>query len=358
METRSAQENTIITSFFKAIEDNDFARVKLLFNPRLQTCEIEEDIPLEIASLYEHWQIVEFLLDQLEYTNRYSPQQEDDPIKIHLGFVLLDCVYFEKPHLRTHIIKRLLDLRASLACCYEGEEQFPLHLAAEKGEAQIVLMLLEAGADFNALDNQQQTPLLLALKNGHDTCVKILSDFAMNMPILALLCLMDEDNPFHSLLVEPGLFEHILNELPDNLFVRTFYRLVNMQADNLAKLTLIRTELALSSYKKVLGVDVPPSILEATHSPQSSICFKLLESILIDTKITQAQKQNEIHKTVAQLKRQTGEEKSIALLKKFHLFSWPTANPKRLEEKYILRNTDNLKKPFINSSRSSQQRPR
>lgn len=52
--------------------------------------------------------------------------------------------------------------------------QTPLHLAAEKGQKEIVEMLLEKGADVNATDKEGRTPLHDAVFYRHYEIAKIL----------------------------------------------------------------------------------------------------------------------------------------------------------------------------------------
>ncbi|KAJ7459000.1 ankyrin repeat-containing domain protein [Mycena latifolia] len=53
-----------------------------------------------------------------------------------------------------------------------GDDESPLHLASEEGHTEIVHLLLEKGADFNA--GNDYTPLLLASGNGHTEIVRLL----------------------------------------------------------------------------------------------------------------------------------------------------------------------------------------
>ena len=53
--------------------------------------------------------------------------------------------------------------------------QTPLHLAVKKGWPEGVSLLLDSGADINALDEEKRTPLILAASQGHThICKKLL----------------------------------------------------------------------------------------------------------------------------------------------------------------------------------------
>ena len=54
------------------------------------------------------------------------------------------------------------------------EGQTPLHLAAGRGETEIVVLLIEKGADIHAKDNNGRTPLQVAEEHGKAEIVALL----------------------------------------------------------------------------------------------------------------------------------------------------------------------------------------
>ena len=54
------------------------------------------------------------------------------------------------------------------------QEESPLHSALRRGHANVALLLLEHGADANAQDYEERTPLLLASEGGHVDVVRVL----------------------------------------------------------------------------------------------------------------------------------------------------------------------------------------
>ena len=64
----------------------------------------------------------------------------------------------------------------------------PLSIAAQIGDVQDVLTLLEAGADINACNHIGWTPLSMAAGNGHDRVVKALIEVGVwTLTILTIL---------------------------------------------------------------------------------------------------------------------------------------------------------------------------
>ena len=57
----------------------------------------------------------------------------------------------------------------------------PLSIAAQLGNVQEVLTLIEAGADINACNHTGWTPLSMAAGNGHDRVVKALIEAGVDI---------------------------------------------------------------------------------------------------------------------------------------------------------------------------------
>lgn len=78
-----------------------------------------------------------------------------------------------------------------LKTCFDVNYKMPnfigrtaLHIAAEYGNDKIITLLLDRGADINALDFSGCPPLFLALNKGHLECVSILIEFGANLNII------------------------------------------------------------------------------------------------------------------------------------------------------------------------------
>ncbi len=72
-----------------------------------------------------------------------------------------------------HYVKRILATDASLANLAEGGST-PLHEAARNGNAEIVKLLLENGADRGVVDGDGKTPLDRAAESNHEAVVSLL----------------------------------------------------------------------------------------------------------------------------------------------------------------------------------------
>eukprot|EP01087_Luapelamoeba_hula_P019113 TRINITY_DN6286_c0_g1_i1.p1 TRINITY_DN6286_c0_g1~~TRINITY_DN6286_c0_g1_i1.p1 ORF type:complete len:2354 (+),score=344.36 TRINITY_DN6286_c0_g1_i1:69-7130(+) len=77
----------------------------------------------------------------------------------------------------TDIVRILLDHGADVTK-YNGHQQQPLHIAALRGQIAVVRQFLAAGADVSALNSRRhdQTPLHCAAINGHADVAKLLVD--------------------------------------------------------------------------------------------------------------------------------------------------------------------------------------
>ena len=70
----------------------------------------------------------------------------------------------------------IADERCTLDAKLAATGATALHAGARAGHANIVRMLLDAGADALCVDNELQTPLHLVAEGGHGLCVKALLD--------------------------------------------------------------------------------------------------------------------------------------------------------------------------------------
>ena len=56
-------------------------------------------------------------------------------------------------------------------------EKTPLHLAAKRGHKHIVALLISKGAQIEAKDERGRTPLYLAAEKGHESIVRLLKQY-------------------------------------------------------------------------------------------------------------------------------------------------------------------------------------
>ncbi|KAL6726577.1 hypothetical protein Aduo_008537 [Ancylostoma duodenale] len=75
---------------------------------------------------------------------------------------------------RVEVVRYLLSLSEVDVNHRNNNRQTALHYAASKNHAEIVHLLLEAGADVNAADKFGATPLHRAASQGHERIVRML----------------------------------------------------------------------------------------------------------------------------------------------------------------------------------------
>jgi len=76
---------------------------------------------------------------------------------------------------RLEEIRSLLDRGANINAV-DTANWTPLHLASINGHHQCVELLLDRGANINAVDKYNYTPLHYASVNGHHQCIELLID--------------------------------------------------------------------------------------------------------------------------------------------------------------------------------------
>ena len=68
-------------------------------------------------------------------------------------------------------VKSLLEAQPEVVNTTETNGYTALHLAAQQGNGEIIKLLLEHGADINAIAADGQTPMEVAIKHGHDAAM-------------------------------------------------------------------------------------------------------------------------------------------------------------------------------------------
>ncbi|KAI8785032.1 myotrophin [Biomphalaria glabrata] len=107
--------------------------------------------------------------------------------------VIIQCFFLainsgSFPCFRT-LIKKEADVNARVYTRYS-----PLHLAAEKGLAHFVSLLLQHGAELDVYADHNLSPLFLAAHKGHTDCVKLLIKFAKDRGVMHIVNAAASDN--------------------------------------------------------------------------------------------------------------------------------------------------------------------
>lgn len=77
----------------------------------------------------------------------------------------------------------LLRHSTCLATTFNGAYHTPLHGAAGNGHTEVANLLLQRGADVNALNTMGYTPLSAALHNKHESTARVLMDWGADLVI-------------------------------------------------------------------------------------------------------------------------------------------------------------------------------
>ena len=190
---------TLPTSLHMAVRAGHNDMVKLLIDagadPKKEDVHNFNQTPVHMAAKQGHTDVVKLLIDA-----GADPSKEDclhqTPLSLAAAWGHTDVVkllidnmgdkWKETPLHFLHMVARVghADVAGAHSCnhahagliCKMRYDPTPLHLAAARGHADVVKLLIDAGADLNKGDMHNNTPLHLAAARGHADVVKLLID--------------------------------------------------------------------------------------------------------------------------------------------------------------------------------------
>lgn len=137
-----------------------------------------EEFPYPLQTLMRKKQIEQFkkCLKQIAAMEVIGP---GEPVEVALG--VTDHNGDNALHVACELdlpdcVKELLDQKFSLDDKNSEDGQTPLHKACAKGANTVVQLLLDAGANVNAVDNEGNTPAHVACANNQAEALKLLAD--------------------------------------------------------------------------------------------------------------------------------------------------------------------------------------
>lgn len=89
-------------------------------------------------------------------------------------FLWCECCYVSTSKHHKHLLGESAVIEAFLHQCRNANLWTPIGCAAYNGQAKVVEMLIEAGAEVNPADEEEITPLHLAVQEGHLSVVEVL----------------------------------------------------------------------------------------------------------------------------------------------------------------------------------------
>jgi len=115
------------------------------------------------ASMWGHVGVVNFLLERGAIVSKPSLAGET-------------ALHWASMNGHLQVVKILLYRGKADPNAVTRRKRTPLHMAAEKGHSEVISMLMKAGCNGNARDDQGKTPLDAAKKAGEEECVVVLSE--------------------------------------------------------------------------------------------------------------------------------------------------------------------------------------
>ena len=208
------QDNMGRTALHSAVELKNMACVKLLL-ARAANTELKDwrdSSVLHCAAKIGDLEIFRLLLDEsVEISEALNTQDHSGHNVLHLSFLhkryhLVTFIAKEFSHFVKYTLADALGISVEemlfkardhigpdvIPCLSTDEAQILLHKAVYRGDASVLPLLVDQGANLNCFDLMQQTPLIAATRLGHLECVQELlnlgallnvTDFSSNAPL-------------------------------------------------------------------------------------------------------------------------------------------------------------------------------
>ncbi|GAB1312077.1 Hsp90 cochaperone [Madurella fahalii] len=119
-------------------------------------------LPIHFAAEGGNWDLISSVLEPMGLSS--EARDKDDMTLLHIA----------AEHGRYDVVKNLLKHRDAVVDAWTLEDRTPLHLAAANGKTEVAQLLLDYGADCDAIDVYNNTPLHFAAEGGHLGVVSML----------------------------------------------------------------------------------------------------------------------------------------------------------------------------------------
>ena len=164
------ENDKLYDDFWNAVNEGNVDQVNKMIKLGLDINKPDDDgtTPLLVATIYDHLNVVEALLNE-----GVNMETVDDEMK-------KTALYWaaEKGHL--DILVALIEKGANVNHA-DDFKSTPLLMAAEEGHVDVVRALIDSGANIDNADNYDTTPLISAAQFGNTEVVRVLVDAGANI---------------------------------------------------------------------------------------------------------------------------------------------------------------------------------
>lgn len=169
----NARDNDGRTPLFNTLDEKNLDIVELLIasGANVNVRDIDGVTPLHTAVFYQNKIVVESLLRHGADVNAYDN-------KMAIPLLRVNCLGIDEEGVGDLLIRHGADVNAESIEGYRA-----IHVAAMTGDNSLLQKLFDAGAVIDPMTRDGKTPLDFAIDIGHESTVKMLQDYNMNLGI-------------------------------------------------------------------------------------------------------------------------------------------------------------------------------